>query len=677
MRVSELTVSIKAFFDSFYGRNGLIWALALIVILLFLPLGLPSESYWLHLLFSAFLFATFGHAWNLMAGYAGLLSFGQQVFIGLGAFAQAIVFYYGNVPIWLAWPVAGIVSALFAWLLCLPLKERGARQRIKLSVGFAVVLWVLYEWLIFAVPEADLFGSHYIRRVALLLMIFLGALPLLKLQGAYFAIATWLIAEAVATVFNGWNLVGAGGGMQLKSDVTAYQLYYAALGLLLVSSAVIWRWMRSSYGLALTAVRDDEDAARSSGVDVNKIKSVVFLVSGGMTGLAAGLYYMDVVIITPSNAFSISWAAIFVFVVVAGGMGSVAGPLLGAIIYIVVDRVVGAAAGQGQLVLGVLSILLMLLLPRGLMGIVHDIRLPHRRRRKPSFIAIASRWLLGSSAAQDRSALIDKPGVVGAYWLPASPLLALCKDEPVYKDLIAGMDKVREDIERLEPDALVIYSTRWYAVLDQLWQGRRRMSGLHVDENWHELGEMSYDLRTDVSLAKACIRAAKEAGIASKLVNYDGFPIDSATVSANALLNPDGQWPSLIVSNNLYHDFDRTRVLGELVAQQADLQGKRVAVLVLGGLSGAEWRDGRAIKDDAIASATDDTWNRRILQCLEQGDAAELQRLIPDFLDQTKADMGLKHMAFALGALHGRFGETKVYAYGPQYGAGAVVAKLF
>lgn len=668
---------MKVFFDSFYGRNGFIWVLTLAAILLLLPLGLSAESYWLHLLFSAFVFATFGHAWNLMAGYAGLLTFGQQVFIGLGAFAQAIVFYYGGVPIWLAWPVAGIVSALFAWLLCLPLRERGSRQRIKWGVGIAVVLWILYEWLILSVPEADLFGSHYIRRVALLLLIFLGALPLLKLQGAYFAIATWLIAEAVATVFNGWNLVGAGGGMQLKSEATTVQLYYAALGLLLVSSAIIWRWMRSSYGLALTAVRDDEDAARSSGVDVNKIKAAVFLVSGTMTGLAAGLYYMDVVIITPPNAFSISWAAIIVFIVVAGGMGSVAGPLLGAIIYIFVDRIVGAAAGQGQLVLGILSILLMLLLPRGLMGIVNDIRHPHKRRRQPSGLAILSRWLFGASAAQDRFALLDKPGVVGAYWLPASPLLALCNKEPVYNDLAKGMEKVREDIERLEPDTLVIYSTRWYAVLDQLWQGKQRMSGLHVDENWHELGEIPFDLTTDVSLAKACVRAAREAGIPSKRVNYEGFPLDSGTVMANALVNPKGQWPTLNVSNNLYYDFDRTRVLGELVAQQADLQGKRVVVLVLGGLTGTEWRDGRPIDQDAIASQTDDAWNRRLLQCIEQRDAAELQRLIPDFLAQTKADMGLKHVAFALGALHGRLGDAKVYAYGPQYGSGAVVAKLF
>src|SRR5690606_21759019 len=139
--------------------------------------------------------------------------------------------------------------------------------------------------------------------------------------------------------------------------------------------------MRSAYGLALTAVRDDEDAARSSGVDVNKVKSAVFLVSAAMTGLASGLYFMDVVIITPPSAFSISWAVIIVFVVVAGGMGTVAGPLIGAVLYIIVDRILGAAAGQGQLILGALSIFLMLVVPRGVMGVIQDLRQPRRRRR--------------------------------------------------------------------------------------------------------------------------------------------------------------------------------------------------------------------------------------------------------------------------------------------------------
>ncbi|MEO7851744.1 MAG: hypothetical protein ABIR94_05735 [Rubrivivax sp.] len=666
----------KAFFDSLYGRTGAVLAALLLIVLLMLPGVLAGNAYALHLLFSVFVFATLGHAWNLMAGYAGLLTFGQQVFIGLGGFAQAMVFYYTPASIWLAWPAAGIASLAFAWLLCLPLKESGSKRRTKIGLVVAVLLWLLYEWAIAVWPAADVFGSHYVRRVAILLLIFLGALPLLRLQGAYFAVATWLIAESVATVFNGWRVVGAGGGMQLKSDVTLTQLYYVALALMVVATAVIWRWMRSSYGLALTAVRDDEAAARSSGVDVNRVKAAVFLVSGTLTGLASGLYFMDVIIITPPSAFAISWAAYIVFVVVAGGMGTVAGPIIGAVIYIFVDRVLAAAAGQGLLLLGLLSIVLMLLLPRGLMGVVHDLRFPYRRRRGAGAWATGRRWLLGDTAASDRAALIDQPGVVGAYLVPASPLLVLKSDEAVYGELRAGMQRVAADIDELQPDTLVIYSTRWVAVLDQLWQGRARMAGLHVDENWHELGEMRFDMTSDVSLARACVRAAQRAGIASKLVDYAGFPVDSATLAANTLLNRDGQLPTLVIANNVYHDFTRTRMLGELTAAQAAAQGKRIVVLVLGELSGSQFRDQRAFADDAVATPTDDDWNRRVLKLIEQRDVDELLRQLPDFVAQARADMGFKHFGFALGALGGRLGRTNVYAYGPQYGCGAAVVKL-
>lgn len=667
---------LKTLVDSFYGRRGAIWALVIVLLLVLVPAAVPANSYTLHLLFSVFVFATLGLAWNLMAGYAGLLTFGQQVFIGIGGFAQAIVYYYTPASIWTSWPMAGLASLLFAWLLCLPLRERGARRRARNGVVIAVLLWLAYEWLIAHSPGADVFGSDYVRRVAILLLIFLGALPLLKLQGAYFAIATWLIAESVATVFNEWRVVGAGGGMQLKSDVSGTELYYVALALLVVSTALIWRWMRSPYGLALTAVRDDEEAARSSGVDVGKVKAAVFLTSATLTGLASGLYFMDVVIITPPSAFSISWAAIIVFIVVAGGMGTIAGPLIGAVIYIFIDRILGAAAGQGQLMLGVLSILLMLLLPRGLMGIVHDLRLPRHRRRSASPLRRWRRWLLGDNADDDRAALADQPGVVAAYLLPASPLLLLRKDEPRYRELVDAMKRVADDLDELKPDTLLVYSTRWYAVLDQLWQGRARMAGLHVDENWHELGEMRYDITTDVSLARACVRAAQRAGIASKLVDYAGFPLDSATLAANSLVNPDGALPTLIVANNLYYDFERTRTLGELAAAQAAIQGKRVAVIALGGLSGSEFRDGRPFSDDAIASTVEDEWNRRMLKLIERRDLDELMRQLPDFIAQARADMGFKHLAFLLGALGGRLGSAQVYAYGAQYGSGAAVVRL-
>ncbi|MDB5827765.1 MAG: hypothetical protein JWQ73_1985 [Variovorax sp.] len=662
--------------ESFYGRRGAAWAAVIAVVLLVLPATLPSSSFTLHLLFSVFVFALLGHAWNLMAGYAGLLSFGQQVFIGLGGFAQALVFYYAATPIWVAWPVSGIVSLLFAWLLCLPLRESGSKRRMWIGVAVAVVLWVLYEWLIAVNPAVDVFKSDYVRRVAILLLIFLGALPLLRLQGAYFAVATWLIAESVSTVFNGWNVAGAGGGMQLKSDVSPLSLYYVALVLLIITTAIIWRWMRSTYGLALTAVRDDEEAARSSGIDVSKVKAGVFMFSAVITGLASGLYFMDVVIITPPSAFAISWASYIVFVVVAGGMGTVAGPVIGAVLFIVVDRLLGAVAGQGLLVLGALSIILMLLLPRGLMGIVHDLRHPHRARRGPSSWNQLKRLLLGDNAHSNRAALTEQPGVVGAYLLPGSPLLTLQRNVPAYAELLAGMAQVSREIEKLQPDTLVIYSTRWLAVLDQQWQGRARITGLHVDDNWHEFGEMRYDITTDVSLARACMKAANRAGVHSKLVDYAGFPLDSGTLSVNALVNGDGVFPTLIVANNLYLDYDKTRSLGELAAAQATAQGKRVVVLAIGELSGTAFRDDRPLADDKIATATDDDWNRRMLKLIEQRELDELARQLPDYLAQAKVDMGFKHFAFALGALGGRLGEAKVLAYGPQYGNGAAVVRL-
>ncbi len=669
-------MKLKPLADSFYGRRGSLWAAIVVIVLLLLPLFLPANSYALHLLFSVFVFAVLGHGWNLLAGYAGLLSFGQQVFIGLGGFAQALFFYYADVPIWVSWPLSGVASVLFAWLLSLPLRESGGRRRSTVGVLVAVVLWMLYEWLVAVYPGADVFQSHYVRRVALLLLIFLGALPLLRLQGAYFAVATWLVAEAVLSVFSGWNLAGAGGGMQLKSDVTPLQMYYVALVLLIVTTAIIWRWMRSAWGLALTAVRDDEEAARSSGIDVGKVKAAVFLFSAAITGLASGLYFMDVVIITPPSAFSISWASYIVFVAVAGGMGTVAGPVIGAVLFIVVDRLLGAVAGQGLLVLGALSIILMLVLPRGVMGVVHDWRHPHRRRRGTGAWRRFKGWLLGHSAADDREARAELGGVVGAYLLPSSPLLALRPDEAAYASLTTAMKTVACEVEDLAPDALVIYSSRWYAVLDQLWQGRPHMAGFHVDENWHEFGAMRYDISIDVSLARVCALAAAREGIRSKLVNYAGFPLDSATVSASHFVNPEGLLPSVVVANNLYYDFQRTRRLGEIVAAQALAQGKRVVVLVLGGLSGSEFRDERSLSEDALVSPTDDHWNQRILKIMESRDVEGLLRLIPDFIKEARADMGFKHMAFALGALGGRLGEAKAYAYGPQYGSGAAVVKL-
>lgn len=345
-----------------------IGALVLLAALMIVPLVVGTDSYIVHLLMTAFIFATLGHAWNLMAGYGGMLSVGQQVFIGIAGFSEAILIYYAAAPLVAVWIFAGLVPLAFAALLVAPM---GIRWPLRRSWALVAVFCLVagYEIAVTVKPELDIFGDNFTRRAFLLLFLFLGGLPLLRLRGAHFAIATWLIAESVATIFSGWPLAGAGGGMQVNADVDLLTLYYLALGLVAVVTLGIFLWMRSTFGLALMAVRDDEDAAASSGIDVMRIKMSIFLISAFVTGLAAGLYFMDAMIITPASGFSISWSSYVVFVVVAGGMGTVSGPLIGAIVFVVVDRILGQMSGQGQLVLGLMSIALMLLLPQGLAGL--------------------------------------------------------------------------------------------------------------------------------------------------------------------------------------------------------------------------------------------------------------------------------------------------------------------
>jgi branched-chain amino acid transport system permease protein len=139
-------------------------AAIVVIVLLLLPLFLPANSYALHLLFSVFVFAVLGHGWNLLAGYAGLLSFGQQVFIGLRLRASLVFLYYADVPIWVSWPLSGVASRPVRMVAQLAAAQSGGRRRSTVGVLVAVVLWMLYEWLVAVYPGADVFQSHYVRR---------------------------------------------------------------------------------------------------------------------------------------------------------------------------------------------------------------------------------------------------------------------------------------------------------------------------------------------------------------------------------------------------------------------------------------------------------------------------------------------------------------------------------
>lgn len=264
--------------------------------------------------------------------------------------------------------------------------------------------------------------------------------------------------------------------------------------------------------------------------------------------------------------------------------------------------------------------------------------------------------------------------IVSAFLMPGNPLPYLRQDNPAWKPLADGGHSAGRALAASKPDVLLIYSTQWFAVLDELWQARPHSTGIHVDENWYEYGDLQMDLRADVDLAHACVKAANDCGYKSKPVDYADFPIDTGTIVANAFLNPHGTIPAIVAANNLYHDFDTTKAIGRLAAEQADLQGKRAAVIAVGGLSGHYFDRAIDVKEDKIVRDEDDASNRALLEAMTRG-ADALEAELPNYLANAKGDMGMKHLAWLLGGTGGFSGAT-VHGYGPTYGAGAAVVEF-
>jgi len=266
--------------------------------------------------------------------------------------------------------------------------------------------------------------------------------------------------------------------------------------------------------------------------------------------------------------------------------------------------------------------------------------------------------------------------VVSAFLVHGSPLPYLRSDNPAWAGLDRGYRAAGAALAASRPDVIAVYSTQWLAVLDQLWQLKARIGGVHVDENWHEYGDLAFDLRIDTRLTRAVIEATPDFGVRSKGVAYDGFPVDTGTIVANNYLNPRGRLPLVIAANNVYHDWDTTARLGAAVVACAARLGRRVALVGVGGLSGTIFREEIDVARDHLASDADDKWNRRILKLLAAGDAAKLLAACPKFARAARVDMGFKHLAWILGGLGTRYRGATVHAYGPSWGAGAAVVEF-
>ena len=318
------------------------------IVLLFALPAFASRAL-LQELFYVFTMLALAQLWNLLAGCAGLVSVGQQAFVGVGAyalFAFTVMEGFDAVPsIVLAGIVAGVV----------------------------------------AVP---------------------AALIVFRLRGAYFAIGTWVVAEVCRLVLAQVKQLGGGTGTSLPTDVAGAMLgleevrelfavrgpaardilaYWLALLLAAGTFMLVYRLLRSRYGLALSAIGDAEAAAESAGVDVFRTKLLIYVVTAMATGMVGALIFLQKARISPDAAFSlIDWTAYVIFIVVIGGIGSMEGPIIGVLIFYLLQYYLAALGSWYLIILGALAILLMLFAPSGVWGVIShtfDISLfPVRRR---------------------------------------------------------------------------------------------------------------------------------------------------------------------------------------------------------------------------------------------------------------------------------------------------------
>jgi branched-chain amino acid transport system permease protein len=260
--------------------------------------------------------------WNLLAGYAGLVSVGQQAFVGLGGYALFYLTGPMNMNVYLALLIAGP----FAGLIAIP-------------VSFAVF----------------------------------------RLRGAYFAVGTWVVSEIFALLASLIAVLGAGSGLSLTPAILRQIspdrgtrdaiLYLMSLAASLVVFAIVYLLLRSRHGLALTAIRDSEPASASLGVNTFRTKFIIYLATAACTGLVGGLIFLQKLRISPEAGFSINdWTVVVIFMVVIGGIGTLEGPFIGMLIYIVLREVLADYGTIYLMLMGAIAIAVMLKAPFGIWG---------------------------------------------------------------------------------------------------------------------------------------------------------------------------------------------------------------------------------------------------------------------------------------------------------------------
>jgi branched-chain amino acid transport system permease protein len=306
------------------SRIGLGVLLAIVVFIAATPLWGGRAD--MRLIVEICYFLALAQMWNLLAGYAGLVSVGQQAFVGLGGYALFVFTIFLGIPPVAALALAGVAAAVFA-----------------LPTAFVVF----------------------------------------RLRGAYFAIGTWVVAEVYRLGFAQVSALGGGSGKSLPiaviRDIAGSRagremlVFYIGLGLAVAATAMVYLLLRSRHGLALTAMRDSERASESIGVNTYRAKLVVYVVAAAVTGVIGALIYLQNLRISPDAAFNvIDWTAYVIFIVVIGGIGRIEGPIVGTAVFFVLREFLAELGTWYLIILGAVAILVMLRARQGLWGLVAD-----------------------------------------------------------------------------------------------------------------------------------------------------------------------------------------------------------------------------------------------------------------------------------------------------------------
>lgn len=265
-----------------------------------------------------------------------------------------------------------------------------------------------------------------------------------------------------------------------------------------------------------------------------------------------------------------------------------------------------------------------------------------------------------------------------AYIVPGQPHPLLAPEKNTgWASLRASYEAVAKDIAASGAELILVYSTQWFSVIGHLFQVHPKPAWTLVDPNWYEFGEIPYEFRIDPGFGELYARLCKEHGMQAATVAYHGFPIDTGTVVALKLLNPDNAIPASIVSCNIYAEREETRALGFAARAAIEAYGKKTIVVCVTNLSNryevAEIDPAR----DRISSQKDDEWNRKILEMLGEGRLEDVAQVARDFGREANADMGFKAIWW-LGAVMGEHNkyDGKVWDYQPVWGTGNAIVEL-